>query len=410
MDIKKSFTLVEIIVTIWIIAIISTITVVSLSKWLNTTKDGKRIWDLNTIATALETYIYNQWEYPTPDNNIPITFSGSLIINQWYLWTSSSNTINLKAEIKDPKDSSYYVYSISNDKSDYQILTYFEASPSRLLSKSISNKTYWANDLSNRFIVTKWDKLWSIVNLDNIPVQDLYTGIDLDIFTWEIKSYYTKDEYISSTWWWIISSMAIYRPTVWYLDKNLSLLLNFDEWKSFVTYDRSKNNMNWQLIYWTKWVEWINWKWIKFDGIDSAKVIDKNNSSLDSSDWITISLWISIEKLPSNYASIIDKQWSFWIKLLSWWTYQWYIWSTNLNINATINQWQNIILKYDKSNIKMYINGELISSVSDTSNIAINDYDLKIWEKNLLWSIDELRIYNRALNENEIKFIFKGMQ
>lgn len=410
MNIRRSFTLIELIITIWIIAIISTVTVISLSKWLNTTKDGKRIWDLNTITTALETYIYNQWEYPTPDSNISINFSWSLIINQWYLWTSVSNTINLKWEIKDPKDSSYYVYSISNDKSDFQLLSHFEQAPWKLLWNLSSNKAIWANNLSNRFIVTKWDKLWTIVNSDNTPVQDLYTGIDLNIFTWEIKSYFTKDDYIINTWWWIISSMAIYRSSVWYLDNSLSLLLNFDEWKSFVTYDKSKNNMNWQLIYWTKWVEWINWKWIKFDGIDSAKVIDKNNSSLDSSDWITISLWISIEKLPSNYASIIDKQWAFWIKILSEWVYQWYIWSTNLNMNATINQWQNIILTYDKSNIKMYINGELISSVSDTSNIAINDYDLKIWEKNLLWSIDELRIYNRALNENEIKFIFKGMQ
>ena len=55
MKLKKAFTLVELIVVIAILAILSVTAFVTLTKWFGKSRDSRRVSDLSTIATAINT-------------------------------------------------------------------------------------------------------------------------------------------------------------------------------------------------------------------------------------------------------------------------------------------------------------------------------------------------------------------
>ena len=75
----------------------------------------------------------------------------------------------------------------------------------------------------------------------------------------------------------------------------------------------------------------------------------------------------------------------------------------NQTVSTTITKaWHHIALTYDKENIKLYVDGVEKDSKSCTSSISTNTKSLKIG-KNVSGTIDEVRIYNRALSAEEIR-------
>jgi hypothetical protein len=74
--------------------------------------------------------------------------------------------------------------------------------------------------------------------------------------------------------------------------------------------------------------------------------------------------------------------------------------------NLTQNVWSHVALTYDGAKLRLYINGALVDS--ETSAKAIQTKDpLAIgcshsWEEGMTGKIDEVRIYDRALDEGEI--------
>lgn len=77
-------------------------------------------------------------------------------------------------------------------------------------------------------------------------------------------------------------------------------------------------------------------------------------------------------------------------------------------------QWYYVAFTYDGSVAKMYINGDLVSSVSKSVNFTPNSDDVFIGrDNNSLFpyyfngTIDEIRIYNRALSACEISHLVK---
>jgi len=74
-----------------------------------------------------------------------------------------------------------------------------------------------------------------------------------------------------------------------------------------------------------------------------------------------------------------------------------------------INQWTLLTGTYDGSNIKLYINGVLVTTVAETGNINVSSYaGTKIGYPSLTTngSIDDVRIYNRALSDDEIRQLY----
>jgi len=117
---KKGFTLVELIVTVTIVSILSTIWFVSLGWYLSYSRDTERKAELSQLSAALKIFKKDKWSYPIPSEYFSIINSWSIVAWQWKMWkTVWLSTIE---EIPiDPKINIPYLYSISSNKQEYQL-------------------------------------------------------------------------------------------------------------------------------------------------------------------------------------------------------------------------------------------------------------------------------------------------
>jgi hypothetical protein len=73
------------------------------------------------------------------------------------------------------------------------------------------------------------------------------------------------------------------------------------------------------------------------------------------------------------------------------------------------NQWQHIATTYDGTNIHTYLNGQLEKTISSTGTISTDTSTPLFFSKGsggIDGALDDIRIYNRALTEREIRLIY----
>ncbi len=73
-----------------------------------------------------------------------------------------------------------------------------------------------------------------------------------------------------------------------------------------------------------------------------------------------------------------------------------------------VGAWSHLTATYDGTNLKLYVNGTLVSTQAVTGNIVTSTGALRIggnsvWGEYFNGLIDQVRIYNRALNQGEIR-------
>ena len=83
--------------------------------------------------------------------------------------------------------------------------------------------------------------------------------------------------------------------------------------------------------------------------------------------------------------------------------------STSKNLTVQLNNWYCVVYTFSRQNARLYVNGKLITSVTPTHTVGKNGDDLFLGKKNNnqfpYWFngvMDEIRIYNRALNDAEV--------
>lgn len=122
---KKGFTLMEFLVVISIIAVLSTIGLITFQGTTTKTRDAVRKNDLNTLATALEIYFQkNQGKY--------ILGSGSCQQDN----ANSTFYADIKQYIigdvpKDPKTGDNYCYEVLNNGLNYALYAKLENCPAQ---------------------------------------------------------------------------------------------------------------------------------------------------------------------------------------------------------------------------------------------------------------------------------------
>jgi len=139
---KEAFTIVELVVVITIWAILSAIAFVVYTDYTKGSRDSVRKADFDMLEKSLEMYFTDNGHYPSPEDKVAIKYNGEELWNQWILWDS------IRSQLKDfpytPIDTlteSFYSYSITNDKKEYEIATIFESPESQIIS-SIFPQTY----------------------------------------------------------------------------------------------------------------------------------------------------------------------------------------------------------------------------------------------------------------------------
>ena len=133
-SLKFSFTLVELIVVIAIIAILTVWALMVLTKWLWKSRDSRRMADLETLQKWLTTYYTDvnwwNWKYPECDSTnwtcVDIISWWVVYWKQWEITETIAGAASISKEIKDP-DGSYYTYIVTNSRKKFQIMTMLES-------------------------------------------------------------------------------------------------------------------------------------------------------------------------------------------------------------------------------------------------------------------------------------------
>jgi len=205
-------------------------------------------------------------------------------------------------------------------------------------------------------------------------------------------------------------------------DDSCVLHLPMNEGSGSIVYDHSRYGNNGQIVgaNWTQGK--FGWA-LSFDGVDDYVNIG-NTSSLQLSNSWSVSVWFLVRSLPHN-SGIIEKNWRYntpkrfamWIsrneRFLAFDVSR----SDNVRIDAhtsanliEFGKWYHAVAVYDGANIYLYVNENLEATSSpgvigklDVGNLVVGYAAASEVIDGL---IDEVRIYNRALSEEEIKSLY----
>ncbi len=135
---KKAFSFVELIVSVTILAIISTIWFISYSSYLWDSRDSQRKSDLAQIGSALKVYKQKRWYYPPPGDSFNLTYNWTWIVLQWRF--DQNVRLNTLDRLPfDPKAKIPYVYSITKNAQEYEMAATLENEDNPM---AIINGTY----------------------------------------------------------------------------------------------------------------------------------------------------------------------------------------------------------------------------------------------------------------------------
>ncbi len=143
---KAAITIVELIVVITILAILWTISILAFQGYTVNARDSVRVYDLNSIKTAIEYARIEQWQYITPDNGIDITYSWSVIVrNQGVFWNAAKRkTKRLDKVPLDPLTQDEYTFSVTANGWEFELWAIMEWDDLVYWWPSILNTTYAA--------------------------------------------------------------------------------------------------------------------------------------------------------------------------------------------------------------------------------------------------------------------------
>ncbi|MEF2175963.1 MAG: prepilin-type N-terminal cleavage/methylation domain-containing protein [Candidatus Absconditabacteria bacterium] len=122
----KSFTLIELIIVIAIIAVLGATAFLLLTQWMSKGRDAQRISDLSTIKTALDIALTKNDELPLPDENNVLLYSGTEILNQGLFGDQVVKSIGTLNKVPRDRINGEYEYSLLYDKKTYRVRTEIE--------------------------------------------------------------------------------------------------------------------------------------------------------------------------------------------------------------------------------------------------------------------------------------------
>jgi type II secretory pathway pseudopilin PulG len=205
-------------------------------------------------------------------------------------------------------------------------------------------------------------------------------------------------------------------------DKGLVGYWSFDEASGTIAYDRSGYNNNGTLINGPVWTTGKVGGALSFDGVNDYVVLNepfKNNTNF------SITVWINTNILnDGNYHAFIGKTGdscrrpSMWLAPSSnglhydsWnsnCTTRYYKIVSNFFINTNI--WHFVVWVKNNNNYFLYRNGFLLDTDVAPTNFYTANTTYRIGYVDNYWNglIDEVRIYDRALSDAEIKAIYEA--
>lgn len=136
--------------------------------------------------------------------------------------------------------------------------------------------------------------------------------------------------------------------------------------------------------------------------------------TINKQTWLSFSFWINTNS--TNNQSIINKQWSYGLAFKDWklkvTTDWWRRYETNSKTTESLTNWKrnHLMWTYDWINMYIYINWQLSRSQKIIGYYPSNNNPTYIWRSlnngQLVWSIDELYVFNKFINSKEAELIY----
>jgi len=198
----------------------------------------------------------------------------------------------------------------------------------------------------------------------------------------------------------------------------------FDETQGTTAADSSGNGHTGTLVGNARWAPGRIGGAVELDG-SSAFVRIPDKKAFDFGGEVTAAAWVNIHSVPSEWMAIITKGDSAWrVSTLrqermfhaSVGDYKRHGDAASVNGKTTVgaDEWHHVAAVYDGNAVRLYLDGKLDETQPWTGGIDKNDFELLIG-KNAEQDgrffdglIDDVRIYNYALPENEIKALAAG--
>lgn len=182
-----AFTLVELIVTITILAILWTIAFVSFNGYSRDARNSIRVSDIKAIQKLLDLNVVTFSSVPLPDDSTTITYSGGTAWHQWHFGVDAQAELKRISSVPiDPIFWNPYTYSVKNNQKWYQLASIIEwrslfwSVPSPLSDTyALSNSEYQSynlwNYIENDIIVRN---AWNchVIATPSIVLSDIPTG------------------------------------------------------------------------------------------------------------------------------------------------------------------------------------------------------------------------------------------
>lgn len=344
---NQAFTLVELIVTIAILAILWTIAFISLQWYSEQSRDSTRISDISTIKTSLELFQLESWKYPLPTSWVDITFSWAVVWNQWTFWESVYKNVSKLDKIPtDPLTNSVYTYSVTQKRNEYELAwvvetDWFAYNSNLPLRESLESKSNaWNNEAIA--IVTwnyNWEMAktnsWSICDILSTPTivsSDIVTSTDLEqisinkrfVFNWykNLPSSYVGSKFKMDGWF-------NFEPT-----KLLSYRWDCSSLETSIT----------ERIKALKWLqESYSWSIISWDG-NIIRILSLDLWKINQPEWTwTVTIWNSAS-VSVNTVGWVTIWWG-WVFLTTsttptarstwWWEIVWITWWSSILVSGT---------------------------------------------------------------------------
>ncbi len=202
----NGFSLVELIVVVSILIILWTIAFINMVWYWWKSRDTNRINDVKNLSDWLAVYYTKIWNYPNPEKYVTVKWSWNILRYQWLAWNNILGLVlsNINKWMwRDPKNWNYYTYVINWNKSQFQIISYFEKMESFWSQESqnlIERKYSWITLWYPKFT---WNDLGIILE-NEIPIHNIssyvWNSFDLKFTTNTYKMEYNNIDTFYWSW------------------------------------------------------------------------------------------------------------------------------------------------------------------------------------------------------------------
>ncbi len=210
------FTLIELIVSILVLTILTTISIVIFQWYTLHARDALRISDILNTKTSLWLYFMENASFPLPDNWYNVSYEWDLLWVQWVFWDNvwADLSQSLVKKPIDPLTNTEYIYSVSNLQEEYEILVLYE---SDIVYENSINLTNRISVLDNIYPKIEWTYNKIFIKTPNhiIPLPSI---INAEL-NWE--ELILSDDNITSqvvTWWGNLPSNWIKLSQTWWVN------------------------------------------------------------------------------------------------------------------------------------------------------------------------------------------------